>query len=80
MDETPPLLVFKRPEGGERCSGGMGVGRLCMHAPVGWEGRRAEGGEDCDGNSRTITAKDKCIIQHLSFIFIYFSDRTKTGE
>lgn len=42
-----------------------------MHAPFGWE-EGGKGGSDRDGNSRTITAKDKCIIRYSSLIFMNF--------
>lgn len=47
---------------GERGGGGGGGG-----------GADADGGSDRDWNSRTITAKDKCIIRYSSFIFMNFS-------
>lgn len=34
------------------------------------EKRGAKGGSDRDGNSRTITAKDKCIIRYSSLVFM----------
>lgn len=59
----------------------MDGGGETVHAPFGWEGRGggggggggADGGSDRDWNSRTITAKDKCIIRYSSFIFMNFS-------
>lgn len=61
----------------------MDGGGETVHAPFGWEGRErgggggggvgADGGSDRDWNSRTITAKDKCIIRYSSFIFMNFS-------
>lgn len=42
-----------------------------MHAPFGWE-EGGKGGSDRDGNSRTITAKDKRIIRYSSLIFMNF--------
>ncbi len=42
-----------------------------MHAPFGWE-EGGKGGSDRDGNSRTITAKDKCIIGYSSLVFMNF--------
>lgn len=43
-----------------------------MHAPLRWEEGGEGGGSDGDGNSRTITAKDKCIIGYSSLIFMNF--------
>lgn len=61
----------------------MDGGGETVRAPFGWEGRErgrwrwgwwgADGGSDRDWNSRTITAKDKCIIRYSSFIFMNFS-------
>lgn len=42
-----------------------------MHAPFGREEGGKEG-SDRDGNSRTITAKDECIIRYSSLIFMIF--------